>query len=50
MGNIIILKKVKVTMYKIYFLPIITYGAEFLSIVKKEWYRGQASEMRLLRI
>lgn len=42
-------KNGNITMNKTYFLPIITYCSEVLSIRKKEWSRLQGSEIRFIR-
>jgi hypothetical protein len=42
-------KKAKVTMYKTYYTPIVTYGAEVWNITEREWSRVQAGEMKFIR-
>lgn len=42
-------EKAKIMMYKMYYVPIMLYGAETWTMTEREWSRMQAGEMRFLR-
>ena len=42
-------EKAKILMYKMYYVPIVLYGAEAWTMTEREWSRLQAGEMKFLR-